>query len=206
MTGAIGQIIEFRDSRLMCYHLHLKVVAGSVPCSATTIQRPTVLGWVFLFAESACRAGFPPILRVPADPPVGGMTGPVRPCSALSSLETCANFFAVAHAGGVFRQWFVRVPMGMVGSRVCCSRLPVQTREASPNISPWAGTDHDRSCCAGTSSRARIARCLRTHACAAGWSHGGRPSTASALGRRNEPDPVVVALAGPRPARHCRRR
>ena len=28
------------------------------------------------------------------------------------------------------------VPVGMVGSRVCCSRLPVQTREASPNISP----------------------------------------------------------------------
>ena len=31
-----GQIIEFRDSRLMCYYSHLKAGAGSVPCSATT--------------------------------------------------------------------------------------------------------------------------------------------------------------------------
>jgi hypothetical protein len=44
------------------------------------------------------------------------MTRPVRPCFALSSLETCANFFAVAHADGVVRQPLVRVPMGMVGS------------------------------------------------------------------------------------------
>jgi len=92
-------------------------------------------------------------LRVPTVSGMGGMTRPVRPCSALSSLETFANFFAVAHAGGLLRQWLVHVPMGMVGSRVCCSTLPVQTREASPNVSPWAGTDHDRSCCAHGSGR-----------------------------------------------------
>ena len=130
-----------------------QLVVGSNPTRPTTIQRPTVLGWAFSFVGSPSRAGFRAILHVPAAPPVSGMTGPVRPCFALSSLETCANFFAGAHAGGVFRQWFVRVPVGMVGSRVCCSRLPVQTREASPNISPWAGTDHDRSCCAHGSGR-----------------------------------------------------
>jgi hypothetical protein len=90
---------------------------------------------------------------VPTVSGMGGMTRPLRTCSALSSLETCANFFAVAHAGGLLRQWLVHVPMGMVGSRVCCSTLPVQTREASPNVSPWAGTDHDRSCCAHGSGR-----------------------------------------------------
>ena len=121
--------------------------------STTTIQRPTVLGWAFSFAESAHHAGLPPVLRVPPAGRPTATTRPVRPCSALSSLETCANFFAVAHADGVFRQWFVRVPMGMVGSRVCCSRLPVQTRETSPNVSPWAGTGHDRSCCAHGSGR-----------------------------------------------------
>jgi len=76
-------------------------VAGE--CPTTTIQRPTVLGWAFSFAGSPGRAGFRAILRVPAAPPVGGMTGPVRPCSALSSLETCANFFAVAHAHGLLQ-------------------------------------------------------------------------------------------------------
>ena len=35
-----GQIIEFRDSRLMCYHSHLKAGAGSVPCSATNSKSP----------------------------------------------------------------------------------------------------------------------------------------------------------------------
>ena len=119
----------------------------------TTIQRPTVLGWAFSFAGSPSRAGFGVVLRVPAAPGTGDTTRQVRPCFALSSLETCANFFAVAHADGVFRQWFVPVPMGMVGSRVCCSRLPVQTHETNPNVSPWAGTDHDRSCCAHGSGR-----------------------------------------------------
>lgn len=143
--GAVAQLGERRVRNAK--------VGSSILLRSTTIQRPTVLGWAFSFVGSPSRAGFRAILQVPAAPPVSGMTGPVRPCFALSSLETCANFFAVAHAGGVFRQWFVRVPVGMVGSRVCCSRLPVQTREASPNISPWAGTDHDRSCCAHGSGR-----------------------------------------------------
>ena len=34
-SGKNGQIIEFTDSRPMCYHLRLTVVADSVPCSAT---------------------------------------------------------------------------------------------------------------------------------------------------------------------------
>jgi hypothetical protein len=54
-----------------------------------------------LFVESANHAGFRAVLRVPAVPGMGGMIRPVRPCSALSSLETCANFFAVAHAHGL---------------------------------------------------------------------------------------------------------
>ncbi len=86
-------------------------------------QRPTVLGWAFSFAGSAHHAGFRAVLRVPTVAGTGGMTRPVRPCSALSSLKTCANFFAVAHADGVVRQPLVRVPMGMVGSRICTSKL-----------------------------------------------------------------------------------
>ena len=76
--------------------------AGFAPevYSATNIQRPTVLGWAFSFVASPSHAGFRAILRVPATPPVDGMTRPVRPCSALSSLETRANFFVVANAGG----------------------------------------------------------------------------------------------------------
>ena len=144
-SGPVAQSVEQR--------IENPCVGGSIPSQATKSQRPTVLGWAFSFAGSAHCAGSRAILRVPTVSGMGGMTPPVRPCSALSSLETCANFFAVAHAGGVLRQWLVHVPMGMVGSRVCCSTLPVQTREASPNVSPWAGTDHDRSCCAHGSGR-----------------------------------------------------
>jgi len=45
-------------------------------------------------------------------PPAGrpaATAHPVRSCSALSSLETCANFFAVAHADGVVHQPPARV-------------------------------------------------------------------------------------------------
>lgn len=47
------QIIEFRDSKLMCYHLRLKVVSGSVPCSTTKYKSPNLfrafhLGWLWL--------------------------------------------------------------------------------------------------------------------------------------------------------------
>lgn len=146
------------DLRIV-YNLAYGVLAGEagrfslVGDYTTTIQRPTVLGWAFSFAESARHAGFRAVLRVPPAGRPTATTCPVRPCFALSSLETCANFFAVAHADGVFRQWFVRVPMGMVGSRVCTSKAQRQTREASLHVSPWAGTDHDRSCCAHGSGR-----------------------------------------------------
>lgn len=33
--AGLGQIIEFADSRRMCYHLNLKANSDSVPCSAT---------------------------------------------------------------------------------------------------------------------------------------------------------------------------
>ena len=42
-----GQIIEFRDSRLMCYYSHLKAGAGSVPCSATKIPKTNRYRLVF---------------------------------------------------------------------------------------------------------------------------------------------------------------
>ena len=38
-SGKNGQIIEFTDSRPMCYHLRLTVVADSVPCSATRFSK-----------------------------------------------------------------------------------------------------------------------------------------------------------------------
>lgn len=143
-----GQIVESTPSRPRRYHLARIADAGSVPCSATTIQRPTVLGWAFSFAESAHHAEVPAILRVPPAGRPTATTRPVRPYSALSSLESCANFFAVALADGVVHQPLVRVPTEMVGSRVCTSKIEGQTREASLNVSPWAGTDHHRSCCA----------------------------------------------------------
>lgn len=37
LRAKMAKFIEFTDSRLMCYHLHLKVVADSVPCSATNL-------------------------------------------------------------------------------------------------------------------------------------------------------------------------
>ncbi len=114
----------------------------------TTIQRPTVLSWAFSFVDSARHAGLPAILRVPAARCLTATTRPVRPCSALSSLETYANFFAVALAEGVVHQPLVRVPTRMVASRVCTSNAERQTREASIHVSPWAGTGRHRSCCA----------------------------------------------------------
>lgn len=123
-------------------------VGSSILLFSTTYRRPTVLGWAFSFAESAHHAGFPPVLRVPAAGRQTAPPRPVRPCSALSSLETCANFFAVALADGVVHQPLVRVPTRRVGSRVCTSNAERQTREASLHVSPWAGTGRHRSCCA----------------------------------------------------------
>ena len=98
-----GQIVESTPSRPRCYYLALKADAGSVPCSATKIQRPTVLSWAFSFVLPACHAGFPHILRVrPGSCGLAG-TSPVALRSALSSLEIGANFFAVAHAHGLLR-------------------------------------------------------------------------------------------------------
>jgi hypothetical protein len=89
MSGQLAQLVEQR--------IENPRVRGSIPRLATT----TVLGWAFSFADSTHHAGFRAILRVPAVTGMGGITRPVRPCSALSSLETCANFFAVAHADGL---------------------------------------------------------------------------------------------------------
>jgi len=58
-----GQIIELRDSRLMCYHSHLKAGAGSVPCSATKQTKARNAAGLFRFsamlecAPSCGRAG-----------------------------------------------------------------------------------------------------------------------------------------------------
>ena len=129
---------------------------GSIPPTSTTIQRPTVLSWAFSFVDSARHAGLPAILRVPAARCLTATTRPVRPCSALSSLETYANFFAVALAEGVVHQPLVRVPTRMVASRVCTSNAERQTREASIHVSPWAGTGRHRSCCAHGSGRSAL--------------------------------------------------
>ena len=146
--GLVAQLVEQR--------IENPRVGGSIPPQATTIQRPTVLGWAFSFADSARHAGFRAILRVPATPGTSDLIPPVRPCSALSSLETCANFFAVAHADGLVRQPLVRVPTEMVGSRVCTSEVERQTREASLHVSPWAGMGRHRSCCAHGSGHSAL--------------------------------------------------
>lgn len=61
-----GQIIEFRDSRLMCYHSPLKVVAGSVPCSATSITRPDFALVFFCLLEAPTLAGLAGFVRMSA--------------------------------------------------------------------------------------------------------------------------------------------
>jgi len=123
---------------------------------ATKIQRPTVLSWAFSFLVPAGHAGFAPILRVPGVGSVPADGRSVRSCSALSSLETCANFFVVAHADGVVRHPLMRVPPGMVVSRVRTSKAERQTREASLHVTPWAGTGRHRSCCAHGSDRSAL--------------------------------------------------
>ena len=131
-------------------------VGSSILLSSTKIQRPTVLSWAFSFLLPANCAGIAPILRVPATPGTSDLIRPVRPCSALSSLEIYANLFAVAHADGVVRQPLMRAPTRMVGSRVCTSKAERQTREVSLHVNPWAGTDRHRSCCAHGSGRSAL--------------------------------------------------
>ncbi len=92
-SGGIAQLVE----RLV----RNQKVGGSIPPVSTTISRPTVLGWAFPILLPARHAGFSSIMRVPTVGGQGATTRPVRLCSALSSLETCANFFAVAHACGL---------------------------------------------------------------------------------------------------------
>ena len=79
-------------------------VGSSILLHSTKIQRPTVLGWAFPFLLFARHAGVRAILRVPATSGTSDLIRPVRPCSALSFLETCANRLKVAHADGVVCQ------------------------------------------------------------------------------------------------------
>ena len=151
MHSFLGQVAQLVEQRI-----ENPRVGGSIPPLATKILRPTPLGWAFSFLFPANHAGTAPILRVPATPGTSGLVRPVCPCSALSSLETCTNLFAVAHADGVVRQPLMRAPTGMVGSRVCTSKAERQTREASLHVNPWAGTDRHRSCCAHGSGRSAL--------------------------------------------------
>ena len=59
-SGKNGQIIEFTDSRPMCYHLHLKAISDSVPCSATNSKSPN---------------SFRAFSRLPAAPVLAGLRG-----------------------------------------------------------------------------------------------------------------------------------
>ena len=123
MTGAIGQIIEFRDSRLMCYHLHLKVVAGSVPCSATNSKSPNP---------------FRAFSLLPAAPVLAGLRGfasRAAPIPFPRFLPFAASLFFVfiyrprERARGYFLYW--------CGFR--CSRLCLETgnlRRPKDEIAP----------------------------------------------------------------------
>jgi type I restriction enzyme M protein len=62
-----------------------------------------------LFKVVQAFAGFSRILRVPEGGQNRGRWAPVRPFSALCSLEISANSFAVAHAHRLARQRLVRV-------------------------------------------------------------------------------------------------
>ena len=79
-----GQIVESTPSRPRCYYLALKADAGSVPCSATNTQTPTVLRWgFFLRAGAGSRVFF----GVPANAPRLRPAGiwPVQSHISLSS-------------------------------------------------------------------------------------------------------------------------
>lgn len=101
---ALGAELKLRFKATLANTFPARRGRGFIFGMATNIQRPTVLSWAFSFADSARHAGLWAILRVPTAPGMGDITHPVCPCSALSSLETCANFFAVAHAGGLVCQ------------------------------------------------------------------------------------------------------
>ena len=59
-----GRIIQYRDSIAALAQLRWRVSAGSVPCSATNNETPTVLGWGFFLPD---RAGSRVFLGVPAE-------------------------------------------------------------------------------------------------------------------------------------------
>ena len=64
ISGAGGQIVESTPSRPMRCYLVRKADAGSVPCSATNNETPTVLGWGFFLPD---RAGSRVFLGAPAE-------------------------------------------------------------------------------------------------------------------------------------------
>lgn len=80
-------------SRPKCYHSALKADAGSVPCSTTSNETPTVLGWGFFLPdragsrvflrvpEEACGLRQPPELAVPGHIPLSPGHSSLRPRS-----------------------------------------------------------------------------------------------------------------------------
>ena len=87
LSGSLAQLVE--------QGIENPRVLGSIPRRATTIQRPTVLGWAFLFVESANHAGLPHILRVKR-PSSRATWARLTPgwlaCSTAPRLNSALNF------------------------------------------------------------------------------------------------------------------
>ena len=117
LRGQVAQLVEQRTEN--------PCVGSSILPLATSIRRPTLLGWAFPFLLPARHAGFAPIMRVPELCTVRTAGQPVWLSFALSSLKISTNSFAVARAVCVDRQTLMRVPSGVVCLRVCTSRIVV---------------------------------------------------------------------------------
>ena len=85
-----GRIIQYRDSIAALAQLRWKVSAGSVPCSTTNTEAPTVISWGFFL--SIC-ASSRVLLGVPAEacglrqPPKSAVPGHIALSPGHSSLR-----------------------------------------------------------------------------------------------------------------------
>ena len=130
--GAVAQLGERRVRNAK--------VKGSIPLSSTNIQRPTSLGWSFLFPQSGRVAGLPRFCVCQALPGTSGRPACWPSIRPLCSLEICANRIAVAHADRAADHQLVPVSIKLVASPPCRS----SARYNCPSVLTviWSGLPH----------------------------------------------------------------
>ena len=100
-SGQVAQSVEQR--------IENPRVGGSIPPLATTIQRPTFLGWAFSFVLPPEHAGQRPILRVLGGCQERCQRRSVCPFFALCSLAKITNFSAILNTHLLVQQQLMRV-------------------------------------------------------------------------------------------------